>query len=392
LHLTREEEAIYDGEEGWAYQTAMRILVKLGDLFGATRLIHVESAHISGVSYKTMADAPIEFLEALMQAQARSKVTATVNPAGFDYGHLAEMAVTPRIQDRQRKIIDLYERMGVNPVLTCTPYYLKKPRQAAHLAWAESSAVVYSNSLLGAWTNREGAPSALAAALVGKTPNYGMHKPENRRANILIRVETDLGNEAEFGALGICLGRMLKDKVPVFEGLGRSEEADLKQLGAAMASSGMTSIFYPSQPCARRSAKLESLTVERKELTEAFESLSTAHEEPDMVFIGCPHCSFNELKQIAQNIKGKKVKEGLRFWACTSRHVRERAKPYVDAIEDAGGVVISDTCAVVTWLKELGVDTLMTNSAKTAYYAPALNEVEVEMAPAARCINAACRV
>jgi len=391
LHLTREEEGIYDGEQGWAYQTAMRMLVKLGDLFGATRLIRIESSHISGVSYKTIGDAPVEFLEALIQAGAKSKVAATANPAGFDYGHLAEMAAMPGIQDRQLKIIDLYERMGVNPVLTCTPYYVRKPRRASHLAWAESSAVTYANSLLGSWTNREGAPSALAAALIGKTPDCGMHRPENRQANIFIKVKTNPANEAEFGALGIYLGKMLKDKVPVIEGLGYPKETDLKQLGAAMASSGMTSIFYPNQSCAKQSGRLESITVERKELKEASESLSTTREEPDMVFVGCPHCSFNELKQIAQNIKVKKVGEGLRFWVCTSRHVRERAKPYVDVIEHAGGVVISDTCAVVTWLKELGVDTLMTNSAKTAYYAPTLNGVGVTFASLARCIKAVCR-
>jgi len=391
LHLTREEERIYNGEQGWAYQTAMRILVKLGDLFGATRLIPIESSHISGVSYKTIGNAPIDFLEALIQAGARSKVAATVNPAGFDYGHLAEMADISGIQDRQRKIIGLYERMGVNPVLSCTPYYIEKPKQGAHLAWAESSAVAYANSLLGAWTNREGAPSALAAALIGKTSDYGMHRPENRQANILIKVKTDLASEAEFGALGIYLGKMLKDNVPVFEGLGRPEETDLKQLGAAMASSGMTSFFYPCQSCAKRSGKLESLTVERKELKEASESLSTTHEEPDMIFIGCPHCSFSELKHIAEKVEGEKVKEDLRFWVCTSRHVGERAKPYVNIIEHAGGTVISDTCAVVTWLKELGVKTLMTNSAKTAYYAPTLNGVEVTFAPLTRCIKAVCR-
>jgi len=391
LHLTREEEKIYDGEEGWAYQTAMRILVKLGDLFGATRLIPIESAHVSGVSYKTIGDSSIEFLEALVEAGAKSKVASTVNPAGFDYRHLDNMAVSLGIREKQLKIIDLYKKMGANPVLTCTPYYIKKPRQGAHLAWAESSTVIYANSVLGSWTNREGGPSALAAALIGKTPDYGMHRPENRQANVLVKVETNLENEAEFGALGIFLGKTLKDKVPVLEGLANPEETDLKQLGAAMASTGMTSIFYPSCSCLRRSGKLEILNVERNDLEEAFESLSTTHEDPDMIFIGCPHCSFNEVKQVAEHVEGRKVKENIRLWVCTSRYVRERAKGYVKTIEDAGGRVVSDTCAVVTWIKELGVDTLMTNSAKTAYYAPTMNKVKVRFAPLAQCIDIACR-
>lgn len=391
MHLTREEEKIYEGELGWAYQISMKILVKLGELFGARRLIPVDSAHVSGVSYKTIGDAPIDFLEALVEAGGKAKVNSTVNPAGFDYKYLEDMAIFPNIQEKQLKIIDLYKKMGVNPVLTCTPYYIEAPRRGSHLAWAESSAVVYANSILGSWTNREGGPSALASALIGKTPNYGMHQPKNRQPNILIKVEVQPDNEAEYGALGIYLGKVLEEKVPVLKGLSNYEEKDLKQIGAAMATTGMTSIFYSCHSCLKRFEKLETLTVGRNELRRTFESLSTTSEEPDMVFVGCPHCSLNEVKRIAEMIRGKKVREDVRFWVCTSRYVREKAKDYVNLIEGAGGRVISDTCAVVTWVKELGVETLMTNSAKTAYYAPTLNRVKVKFAPLTQCINTVCR-
>ncbi|MEM2110854.1 MAG: aconitase X catalytic domain-containing protein [Candidatus Bathyarchaeia archaeon] len=391
MYLTREEEKIYDGELGWAYEISMRILVKLGDIFGATRLIPIESAHISGVSYKTMGDAPIDFLEALVEGGGKAKATSTVNPSSFDYKYLNYMPVSHVIQEKQIKIIDLYKKMGVNPVLTCTPYYIEKPKPGSHLAWAESSAVVYANSVLGSWTNREGSPSALASALIGKTPNYGIHQPMNRRANFLVKVQTPLENETDFGALGIHLGKVLKDKVPVFEGLLKPEEVDLKQMGAAMATTGMVSIFHLCYSCRKREENLETLTVESKELKETFESLSTTSENPDMVFIGCPHCSFDEIRRVAEMIRGKRVKEDVKLWVCTSCYVREKAKEYVDIIENAGGKVISDTCAVVTWIKELGVETLMTNSAKTAYYAPALNNVKVTFAPLSLCINTACR-
>jgi predicted aconitase len=390
LHLTREEERIYDGEEGWAYQTAIKILVKLGDLFGATRLIPIESAHISGVSYKTIGDAPIEFLKALAEAGAKSRVASTVNPGGLDYRHLADMAASPRIRDKQREIIGIYEKMGVNPVLTCTPYYIKKPKQAANLAWAESSAVIYANSILGSWTNREGGPSALAAALIGKTPNYGMHRPENREANIMVKVDAELENEAAFGALGAHLGGALKDRIPVIEGLPGLEEANLKQLGAAMASTGMTPMFHPCRSCPKESRRLETVNVGREDLREAIESLSTTHERPDMVFLGCPHCSFQEVNQIAEQIKGRKVKKDIKFWVCTSRYIRQKAENPVNIIEEAGGKVVCDTCAVVTWIKDLGVATLMTNSAKTAHYAPTMNKVKVRFAPLAQCVKGAC--
>ena len=391
MYLSKEEERIYEGEEGWAYQTAMKILVKLGDLFEADRLIPIDSAHISGVSYKTIGDAAVEFLESLAKAGAKAKVRSTANPGGIDYNHLEEMVKIPRLRERQSRIIELYRNMGIDTILTCTPYYIRKPEENAHLAWAESSTVIYANSILHSWTNREGGPSALAAALIGKTPNYGVHKSENRQANVLIRVKTDLKDEAEYGALGIHIGRTLKDEIPCFEGLPHPNETRLKHLGAAMASSGMPSLFYPCSSCPKSSENLERLSVESDDLKNAFESLSTTNEAPDMIFIGCPHCSFEEVKQIASKVKGRRIRDDVKLWVCTSRFVRRKAENYVEIIEAAGGKVISDTCAVVTWLKELGIDVLMTNSAKTAYYAPTMNKVETVFASLDQCIEAACR-
>jgi len=387
MYLTAEEEKILNGEKGWAYEVSMKILVRLGDLFNADRLIPIKSAHISGVSYKTMGDAPIDFLEALVKADGKVKVSSTVNPSGFDPDYLAKRF--PReYQERQTHIIDLYKRMEVDTVLTCTPYYLQQSRQNWHLAWAESSAVVYANSILKSWTNREGAPSALAAALIGKTPNCGVHKAENRQPNILVKMEANPRNEAEFGALGIHAGKILKDEIPVFERLTNFTDDDLKQLSAGLASSGMTSMFYYQKPVAQN--KIETVSIDGKGMKNAMESLSTTKKPPDLVFIGCPHCSLKEVETVAQALKGKRVKSETELWICTSRHVKNIAKRYVDIIQKAGGHVLCDTCAVVTWIKNLGFNTLMTNSAKTAYYAPTLNGVDAILAPLKRCIDVAC--
>ena len=391
MYLTREEEKLYEGEEGWPYQVAMRILVKLGDLFEADRLISIDSAHISGVSYKTIGDAAIEFLEALSEAGAKTKVTSTANPAGIDYNHLDEMVKQPKIHERQSRIIKLYRNMGIKPILTCTPYYIRKPKEGTHLAWAESSTVIYANSVLHSWTNREGGPSALAAALIGKTPNYGVHKSENREADVVIKVEADIKNEAEFGALGIHVGRILNDEIPSFEDLRHPRETQLKHLGASMASTGMISIFYPCTTCPKSSDRLERISVDTDDLKNAFESLSTSSEPPDMIYIGCPHCSFEEMKRIALRLRGRKIRNSVKLWICTSRHIRRRAENYVKMIESAGGKVLSDTCAIVTWLKEIGINVLMTNSAKTAYYAPTMNRVETVFASLDQCIEAACK-
>jgi len=385
--LTRHEEKMLDGEYGWANQVSMKILVRLGELFGATRLIPVQSAHLSGVSYKHMGDASIDFLNALAEGGGKAQTLSTLNPSSFDPTYLTSRYQSERLK-KQLRIIDLYTRMGINPTLTCTPYYLRKPKKGRHLAWAESSAVIYANSVLGAWTNREGSPSALAAALIGKTPDYGVHQAANRQPNVLVKVETSLKNEAEYGALGIYLGKILKDKVPAFEGLCSPSDDDLKQLGAGMASSGMTALFYYKARSEKE--KLETVSVETKDLKKAVSGLCTATETPDLVFVGCPHCSLKEVKSVASLLEGKKVRKNVELWVCTSRHVRAKAKNYVGIIERAGGHVLCDTCAVVTWIKDLDMLMLMTNSAKTAYYAPTLSEVETTLVSLKKCIQAAC--
>ena len=386
MHLTKEEEKMYDGECGWACQVAMKILVRLGDLFGATRLIPIQSAHISGVSYKHMGDASIDFLQTIADEDGKTQVFSTLNPSSFDPKRLVKKFPKDYLE-KQKRIVDLYKKMGAVPTLTCTPYYLYKPMKGQHIAWAESSAVVYANSILGAWTNREGSPSALAAALIGKTPDYGIHQAENRQPNILVKVEAEPQNETEYGALGICLGKQLKDKVPVFEGLPQQcSKDDLKHLGAGLASSGMTAMFYYNKRSETK--KLETVLIEPRDMEEAVESLCTTTEKPDLIYIGCPHCSLKEIQKVATLLKDKKVRKEVRLWVCTSRYVREKAKNYVHQIEKAGGHVLCDTCAVVTWIEKLGVQAMMTNSAKTAHYTPTLNNVNVTLAPLNQCIRA----
>jgi len=387
MYLTKQEERMLDGEYGWANQVSMKILVRLGDLFGAKRLIPIQSAHLSGVSYKHLGDAAIEFLNELATQGGKAETLATLNPSSLDQQILPKRYSKER-SAKQGEIIELYGKMRIQPTLTCTPYYLQTPKAGQHLAWAESSAVVYANSVLKTWTNREGAPSALAAALVGKTPNYGLHQSENRQPNVQVKLETEPQTETDYGAIGIHLGKLLKDKIPTIFGL-RGSDDELKQLGAAMASSGMTALFYAEAPS--KSEKLETTSVEAKDVEQVMSSLCTTDQTPDLVFIGCPHCSINEVKKVAQALEGRKVRKNAELWICTSRYVKERVKNYVGVIERAGGHVLCDTCVLVTWIKDLGADTLMTNSAKTAFYAPTLNEVDVTLKPLNKCLKAVCR-
>ena len=387
MYLTRDEERVYEGEIGWANQTCIRILVRLGEMFNAEKLIPISSAHVSGVSYKTLGDAPIEFLRALADDGARVKVRTTLNPQSLDSRYLGKR-LPKHLLDPQLDILKQFEKMGLTRSLTCTPYYLRRPKRGSHHAWAESSAVVYANSVLGAWTNREGGPSALAAATIGKTPDYGIHRTENRQPNITVNVETRLRNETEFGALGIFLGKTLGDKIPAIQGLPSTSEDRLKQLCAAIATTGMANMFHLETRF--RTKGTEKMSVDSQRIKQTIEELSTAStHQPDLVFLGCPHCSLNEVKQIAQLAEDKKVRPGTEFWVCTSCHIRQMASDYVKIIERAGGHVLDGVCTVVSWTEKLGIKTIMTNSAKTAYYAPALNKAETLLAPLQDCLKAA---
>jgi predicted aconitase len=386
MQLTRQEERVYEGECGWANQACMKILVRLGELFGAEKLIPIDSAHVSGVSYKTLGDAPIEFLRALANADARVKVRTTLNPQSLDSRYLVGK-LPKHVQEPQLDILKQFEKMGLTESLTCTPYYLQRPKRGSHHAWAESSAVVYANSVLGAWTNREGGPSALAAAIVGKTPDYGIHKTENRQPNIAIKLETKLQGETEFGALGVFLGKTLGDRTPAIRGLSSTPKDRLKQLCAAIATTGMVNMFHLDSS---RTKETEKISVDSRQIERTIEELSTVStSQPDLVFLGCPHCSLNEVKRIAQLVEGKRVRAGTEFWVCTSCHVKKMASDYVKKIERAGGHVLDGVCTVVSWTEKLGIKTIMTNSAKTAYYAPTLNKAEPMLAPLQDCLKTA---
>jgi predicted aconitase len=387
LYLNREEERILNGERGWADQTCMKILTRLGDLYDAEKLIPISSAHVSGVSYKTLGDAPVEFLRALADSGAKVKVRTTLNPQSLDLEHLTKR-LPKTLGQKQLNILKQFERMGTTKSLTCTPYYLEKPKRGSHLAWAESSAVVYANSVLGAWTNREGGPSALAAAVIGKTPDHGMHRAENREPNLLVNVETRLQNETEFGALGIHLGNLLRDRVPIIQGLGKTSRNRLKQLSAALATTGMTNMFHCNN--GPETKGIEKINVEAKDIRHTIEELSTAPcKKCDLVFVGCPHCSPAEMKQIAHIVQGKKVKHGTELWVCTSSRAKETARDCVDEIERSGGQVLAGVCTVVSWTEKLGIETIMTNSAKTAYYAPTLSKAQTILSPMEECLGAA---
>ena len=217
MHLLPEEEQVLAGEYGETRQKMMEILVALGKVFGAARLVPVRSAQVSGASYKTIGDAGIEWLSGL---EARVSVPTVLNPVGMDRISWREMGIPPDFARKQEEVIAAYSRLGVRLECTCTPYYIYQTRFGEHLAWSESSAVSFANSVIGARTNREGGPGALAAAIIGKTPEYGLHLVEERRPQVHIRVEGDGPHDdiAFYGALGFLAGKLAGNRIPFFSG------------------------------------------------------------------------------------------------------------------------------------------------------------------------------
>jgi len=235
MHLTKDEEKILDGEKGEVIARLFRLLVRLGDIYGADQMIPVGSVQVAGVSYKSIGDPGTEFLEDMASKGARVKVLTYLNPAGMDLEDWEKLGFPKDFAKNQLRIMDAFQKMGIVVTSTCTPYLAGNlPRFREHIAWSESSAVSFSNSVIGARTNREGGPSALAAAICGVTPNYGLHLWEKRQPTIKIKVDADLNFNSDFGALGYYVGKQVKNKIPYFTGIKNANTDQLKALGAAM--------------------------------------------------------------------------------------------------------------------------------------------------------------
>ena len=370
MHLTKEEEEMLAGEQGHATRKAMQILVALGKIYDAERLVSVSSVQVSGVSYKNLGDAGLEYLSELAK-DGKARVKTTLNPAGMSLTDWKSQGIERGFAEKQLKVIEAYERLGVEITCTCTPYLAgNEPRFGEHVAWGESSAVAYANSVIGARTNREGGPSALAASLTGRTPLYGLHIQENRVPTVAVDVEAQLMFPEDFAAMGYFVGKTVKDGVPYFRGVERATLEDLKALSAALASSGGVAMFHiegltPESGLGARS--LEGLTLTGKELAET-RSMLNDEGTPDFVSVGCPHCSLTELATLAKLLSGRRVKR--EFWICCSREVKRQGDEagYSGLIEGSGAKFALDTCMVVAPVEELGHRVVATNSAKACHY------------------------
>ncbi len=381
MELNREQEKMLNGEYGEGTQIAMEILVALGKIYGAKNLIPITSVQVSGVSYKTIGDAGLEFIKHIKNTGAKVRVTTFMNPAGMDREQWDKMGIPHEFAKKQFEIFDAYESMGIKPTYTCTPYLVGlRPKLGEHVAWAESSAVVFANSVLGARTNREGGPSALAAAITGYTPNYGLHLTENRKAKVVVKTkDVKLEDRADWGLFGLKVGALVKGKYPAFEGIKTNDEDKLKYLGAAMAASGSVPLYFIKDvtPEYALDEDVEIIEIEQKELEELRDKISV-DAAVDLIATGCPHASLKEIKEVAELLEhGHKPKAPI--WIHCAREIKRKADGlgYTKIIEEHGGRVVADTCMVVSPIEDLGIKRTAVNSGKAAKYMPTLCKQEV---------------
>ena len=398
MKLSKKEQTMLSGEYGRATRKAMEILGALGKIYGAERLIPVTSVQISGVSYANLGEAGLGWLAEMADGGGSAQVLTTLNPAGMDIENWQALGISKEFAENQTRVLDAFAQMGVVTTASCTPYLIgNTPHYGEHIAWAESSAVCYANSVLGARTNREGGPSAVAASLSGLTPEYGYHLDKNRQPTVLFEIQTEVTENSDFGALGKVIGDRVQGsgatRVPYIRGIEAASLENLKSFCASIATYGGVALFHmeaitPEAGLVRPPTE-GSITIGQAEITQARASMIDASSsEIDFVSLGCPHLSIKEIARIAELLAGKQVTK--EFWITTARPTKQIADMmgYTTAIEAAGAKFAADTCCVVAPIKGR-FSTLATDSAKACYYGAAKNGFKTILLPFDQVVQAA---
>jgi len=405
LHLDAKDEAMLNGDCGPAAQLAMRILARMAGVYGAARLMDIVGAHIDSTVY--IGEAGMEYAERLAALGAQVAVPTTLNVSGVDMGGWQDWAVPQDWATKAHRQMVAYHSMGAIPTWTCAPYQTEyKPRFGDQIAWGESNAIVFANSVIGARTQRYPDLLDVCCAITGRVPAVGLHLDEHRTGEVLVRLrdvpERVQRDEAFYPVLGHLLGRIAGDRVPVVEGLiVQPSEDQLKALGAGAASSGAVALFHivgvtpeaPTRDAAFHGAPphqivdvtMDSLRRARRELT------TSEGARVDLVVLGSPHLSLPEFKQLAPLLAGHKRHPGVKFLVTTSRVVALLARQtgLMQVLEDFGGQVTVDTCVLTSPMLPPEIKTLMTNSAKYAYYSPGLLGVTTAFGSTEDCVRSA---
>ena len=406
LTLSAEDRGRINGEAGPAQAFAFEILHAFASSVGAEGFIDITGSHIDGCLYHGQVS--LDFVERLVSLGGRVAVPTTLNVGSVDLIHPEIMRMTRDQQQPLARLMLAHEELGCMPSYTCAPYQtMFRPSFGQQIAWGESNAIVFANSVIGARTNRYGDFVDLCCAITGRAPAYGLHLDENRRGRILFRLEGFRDGQFDldelYVAIGLILGLKSGDRVPVIEGLPLPRDEDqLKALGAAAASSGAVGLFHavgitPEAPTLNAAfhgyAPDETIVVTPEDMRDVLSHLSTSPDGTPITAacFGTPHFSRTEWERLIPLLRDAQPKTGIPIYVNTSREVHAGLlrDGLLDGLDACGLKVVTDTCTYLTAILERLDGTVMTNSGKWAHYAPSNIGVQVGFGSMEDCVASA---
>lgn len=405
--LTSHEQAMFDGEHGAGTAMAMRLVVQLAQAMDAPRLLPITGAHIDSCLFHGQSG--VDFVKRLVDGGAQVQVPTTLNVSSLDLLHPELFVGEPETAVAAQQLMDGYVALGCEPTWTCAPYQAEtRPAQGEQIAWAESNAIVFANSVLGARTHRYGDFIDIAAAVTARVPDAGLHRDEYRSASVVVDVTALspalLGTDAVYPCLGFVIGRRFPGQIPAIVGLpATTSEDNLKALGAAAASSGNLAMFHavgitpeaPTLAAASGGTELPSaVAVTAADIRQARDDLSSESDQPlATVSLGTPHYSLAEIEQLHHELDGRTVAASVAFYVSTARATLHEAmlRGWVAPLRESGVIFVTDTCTYITPIVRDTTGLAMTDSAKWAYYAPGNIGVNAVFGALSECVESAVR-
>lgn len=398
MRLSPEQRAMFEGVRGWPQKLAMEMLVAVGRAYDAEELIPTRSVHLV-IDGTALGEPGLRLLERLVDERGQFVVPVTINAIAVDRRAASERPLTKE-ETAQLRLLEACAKMGCIASCSCNPFsqgFL--PAFGESVSWSESATAPFVNSVLGGRTNREGA-TALASALTGLTPAYGMHLDAERKGGVLFEVTAPISKLHRYGLLGALIGRRCNGRVPVITGLEAPSRDELVGFSAAFAIHGSVNMFHmvgitpeaPTPEAAMGAAPYETVSIDEAAIMAEWKRTQGAdRREVDIVSIGCPHASLEQISEVARIIDGRQVKRTVRFVVHTNDDVFAAAERegLIQGLSRAGVRVTSDNCSVVSYDRLPRGAKLATNSAKMAFLASAVSGVDILYGGVDECVEAA---
>lgn len=404
VELSDRDRAMLAGEEGEAVRLAMRIVIRMAAIQRAPSLIDITHVHVGGSIYTGVGSLAV--IERLVELGARVRVPTTLNAISVDRLNGMEAGVDPEFVANGDRLATALETMGARPIFSCAPYVFPYgPRLGDDILWAESNAIAYANSVIGARTNRHGDFLDVCAAITGRVPYSGLHLPDNRRGQVLFRVPAvaDPGT-SYLTTLGYLVGKRTGTEIPVIDGIvGTPSMEALKSFCSTVATAGTVGLFHmvgttPEAPtveaafCGREPTRVIEVTNDA--LRAVWQELSTGvGEQLQLVVMGSPHATLGDFVELAALVARRVKHPRVDVLITTSRFVAEEARRQglIDPVEAFGARISTDRCLCMLNEQMLppGTEGVMTNSGKFAHYGPGLIRRGVYFGSTADCVDAA---